>query len=632
MPSSGTTVPTTEHVDPPEAERAERAGPPGRLRPLGRVGSPRAGQLVAAEAAALAVVLALPAGRWWQAAAALALMLVVALAAARFRSRWLYAWVGVLRAYAWRGPDRRGPVDPLAGVEVLPFADRAGTRFGVVVTDRTFTTVLSLEPAGSAAVATPTRDTVDLAALAGALADRDVRLAAVQVLVRSTPAPSVRLDPRAAIAASYRQVGEGVVAQRSVLVCLRLDPALCPGAVAGRGGGDLGACRALASVSARLAAGLGPGVRVRALGPDEARAALDAGTGSAPGPLTESWTGVRSADAVHVAFRLARWRGGDPAVLLAEFAGVPGIAAVLSLTMLPARRGLLHLGLVLRVVGPPSLREWVEAAVAAAAARAGGRVVRLDGEQLPALRQTLPAGGVRWSGPAAADVLCEVDRQWLRRALVPLDRGGVVLGRDPAGRPVVAQLFRDRPATLSAFLDPRVVTVLCYRALAAGARVTVVSARAERWMPLRWLGADDPDVVTIASAGSGDDTGPAGRPDRPHLVVLDAPDVRAPAAQPWRTVLTVLPDLSTRSLQAARAAGPVLLRSLSGPEAGTAAPFLGLPAGADGALAALADDEVGVVERGRLAVVRLGITEAESHLVVAGTGSAADAADPRVRL
>lgn len=608
---------------------AASAGAQGRAEVLGRARSVRFGQVVAVQAAGLVLVYALPASWWWRAPAIVLLVVVVTVVAGRYRGRWLYAWIGVLVAYRLRRradgrPAPPGQVlgDPAVGLEIEAFVDRAGTRFGVIDDGRALTTVLAVEPADTAAVAGFSLDTIDLEVLAGVLADRDVRLARVQVVLRCVPAPSPRVDLRSPVALSYRDVAAGVAAQRVLLVCLQLDPSLCPTAVAGRGGGDLGARRALASVTARLAARIGTGARVRPLGPDDVRAAVAVGLGTAPGPTTERWSGLHSRDAVHTAFRLTSWGADEPTALLSRLSAVPGIANVVSMTLTRVRDDATDLRLVLRVVSLPKDVAAVEAAVTAAAGRSGARVVRLAGEHAVATALTLPTGGTRWAGAAAREALFRVDRPWLRRLWVPLDRGGLVLGRDDSGNHVVLQMFRDRPSTISAVLDPRVVMVMCYRALAIGARVSVISTRTDRWLPLRHLGVNDPGVVSIAAPEAVDVLGSGARADRPHLVVLDLPDRRDPpprTGQPWQTVLTVLPELSVQTLPSTRAAGLMMMRRLSRTEATAAAPVLGLPSGADRSLTTLADRQFSTVERGRLLVVNLALTGAESHLLVAST-------------
>lgn len=642
MSLSGPVLP----VRAPPPARPGRAAAPGRAVLLGR--SVRAGQLVAVQAAGLALVAAAPSPWWWRAAAAVLLAGTVVAVAVRRHGRWLYVWLGVRRRYRRRAraarraaPRHAPPGDPIPGIQVETFVDRAGTSFGIVRDDRGWTAVLALEPTESAAVTGPGPETVALPAMADALADRGVPLAGVQVVVRTVPAPSARIDPRTAVATSYREVAGGVPARRTVLVCLRLDPARCPGAVAARGGGQLGASRALASVAARLAAGLDASVRARALGPDEVRSAIRVGTEGQLEPATESWTGTGSPGVAQVAFRLTRWGAADPAVLVDQLSRIPATATDLSLHLSPAPAGAVDLRLVLRVAGPPAMAAWLGTAVSAAARRHGARVAPLDGEHGVALRDTLPVGGARWAGAAARSAVWRADRDWLRRLSVRLDRGGVVLGRDAGRSPVVLALFRERPSTVSAVLDPGVVLVLCSRALATGARVTVVSARADRWLPLRGLGLDDPDALTVATPETAELVEVAGRgtgPDRPHLVVLDLQDRSEPPPgtnQPWHTVLTVTSDLSAAGLRSARAAAAVMLRRVPVADAGATASVLGLAPDAGRVLTALTDEQFATVERGRLVVVNLALTGGEGRLVLAATGAArglpAYPPEPRVR-
>lgn len=609
--------------------------------------SPAAGQVVAAEAALLLVAATWPVGWWVRGVTVTVLLATVCTVGGRYRSRWVYAWAGVGRAYRarrrTRSPDGStapgGAGGPPAGTEVGAFVDRSGTRFGVVSDGRSLTTLLVVEPAQAATVASAGEDVVDLGVLAGALSHADVRLASVHVVVRTVPAPSRRVDVRSPVATSYEEIRAGAQAHRAVVVSLRLEPALCVPAVLARGGGELGSRRALASVTARLVARLGPGLRVRVLGPDEVRAAVSAGLGAPAGPVTETWTGLRSPSGLsHVCFRLTSWGVGGPARVVAGLSGVPATSTALGLTLTAGSDDGVDVRAVLRVV---SLAEDVDvdtAAVAAAARQAGADVARCDGEHATALAQTLPAGGLVPVTAAARGDLARVVPEWLAALEVPLDPGGLVLGRSTGGQPLVAKLFRDRPVSGCAVLDPRVVMVVCFRALAVGATIDVVSTRADLWLPLRRLGIDDPAVVSISSPETAVAASAPARADRPRLVVIDLPDrpdVPPVVGQPWQAVLTVLPDLSTRHLPSARASALTLLRRLTRAEAMLAAPFLGLPPGSREQLSLLGDEQVSAVERGRAEVVDLALSAAESRLVVAVTSapvaSSADPTHPRVR-
>ncbi|MGL5817482.1 MAG: type VII secretion protein EccE [Phycicoccus sp.] len=600
-------------------------------------------QIVILEVAVLLAVVAWPGQWWWRGSTLAALVLVAVLVFGRRHGRALWAWAMVALVYrrrAQRGPDQL--VNDPAGhpaPTIEAHRDRAGTSFGLVRDHLSWTSVVALGPVDDQG--RRLSDSIGLHQVLGALADDD-NWASVQVVLRVLPAPSPRVDPRSPVATSYRELAAGSVAQRELLVCIRLEPARCPRAVTVRGGGDVGARRALATSTARLVAALADIARVRVLGADDVRAAVAAGLGVAPGPTTERWDGIdHGLHGVQVCYRLDI-PGSDPTQLVADLTSVPGVSIVGSATV---GRGAADadVEVVVRVLCLPEDRAAVDTALRRMTHARGARVIRLDGEHAAATRSTLPGGARPRSHRATARRVGSVPG-WATSLSLPLDRGGLVLGRGDDGRPAPFELFRSRPTAVSALLDHRVVLVLAFRALALGARVSVVSTRTERWLPLRRLGVDDRDVVELVSPETFRLSSPTPRPDRPHLVVVDLPDASdlpPVPGRPWQCVVAVLPELSMRRLPAARARGPVLLRRLSRREAVAVVPFLGLPAGSDQVLTGLADDQVALVVGAVATVIDLALTVPESQLVVAATSapagsaaaaaSAADPARPRVQ-
>ncbi|PZS28600.1 MAG: hypothetical protein DLM59_14330, partial [Pseudonocardiales bacterium] len=230
---------------------------PGRGRLLG-VGVT---QLVVCELAGLAIllhrsVLVLVLGP-------LAVVIVV-LALGRRNGRWLYEDWGVRRDFRRRAFDRAAvqahsvhisdarlaalhELQPL--LQITEVADRSGQHIGVVGDGRCFSALLALEPAGGP----PLR----LDIVADALSTRDVALAGVQVITHTVPAPTANLPENSPCVRSYGSLTAGVVpARRSTWIVSRLDPAGAPAAVAARGGGEVGAQRALLGTMSRLAASL----------------------------------------------------------------------------------------------------------------------------------------------------------------------------------------------------------------------------------------------------------------------------------------------------------------------------------------------------------------------------------------
>lgn len=139
---------------------------------------------------------------------------------------------------------------------------------GLLDDDGVLTALLRLDP--PADLLSPDGGTVPLSVLAQALHPADVELASVQLV------QSFRSFPAGA-AADGTPVAPPV--RRRSWVVLRLDPELCPTAVAARGGGSPGAQRALVRAAEELCVRLGGiGVTATVSGPEELASALTAGT------------------------------------------------------------------------------------------------------------------------------------------------------------------------------------------------------------------------------------------------------------------------------------------------------------------------------------------------------------------
>ncbi len=596
-------------------------------------------QLIVVEMAAIATLAMWSSGLLARTLTLALLVCVSCFALIRFRGRWLFRWPLALLRFRLRrrgadGRDRTESAHPreiaerFDEVDIHEFVDRAGTRFGLLHTGNTWTAVMALEAPESWSVAPPSEMSLTLAAVAQSVTGRDVELASVRMLVRTAVAPSPFVDPRAPIALSYRQVAHGQpVIQRLAWLMLTLDPDLCSGAVAARGGGVLGAHRATASVAARCVQALAPAVRARVLGPDQMGGAFAASAGDWADAPTEHWANLRSGQAIHEGYRIQLGSSADPGELLTDLASVPCLGTTLSLSV--SRRAGNREGsrAVVRTVSLPQDAENVAVAVQAVALRHRARVRAMNGEHAIAFQETSALGSGWLSGPwqhrLVSDEASSQQQTRLRSAAVRLGGGGLVLGHDEADRPMSWQFANERPTAVSAALDLGVALIVCYRALAVGARLHIVSDRADHWSALRRLAVDVPETVVITT---GDDLvrDAAARSERPRLVVVDQTSLRNPprlAPRPWQCVVTLLPDLSLGWLPSTRSAGLVLTQRLSAAEAVSAGPFLGLASEQSDQLPRLGDEQLAVVERGRLSVVNLNITDTESQLLVAATSA-----------
>ena len=409
---------TTEHRLPPaDPGTAGQLGglptAPARLRPgrgqLFGLGIP---QLVVCELALAAVLVTLDK----------VVLLIVApiavvsviLVLGRRNGRWLYENWRVRRDFRLRAepppPEQIG--DPRLVVlrelqpalEVSEATDRSGFPVGVFGDGRCWSALLAVEPAEGVRGGASPAASIPLHVVADALSTRDVQMASVQVLTHTIPAPSAALSQDSPCVRSYRSLSPTVIpARRFTWVVLRLDPLLCPEAVAARGGGATGAHRALLGTMSRLSISLEvAGVNARPVAADEALNVLTLATGISPGQYAEqprrtreSWDSWVADDTVQASFWVRRWpRLAHPldSGLLARLGDVRGAFTSVSLTMTAQEQRGVHFRAVVRVAGA-SREELAQIVAELRETATGARLVRLDGEQLPGVLETLPLGG-----------------------------------------------------------------------------------------------------------------------------------------------------------------------------------------------------------------------------------------------
>ncbi|MFJ2741244.1 type VII secretion protein EccE [Streptomyces sp. NPDC087440] len=314
----------------------------------------------------------------------------LALVVVRRGGRSAYGWAA--EAARFRARRRRGDSTcGAAGLGSYAYERRRGgegARGVGMVGDGTFlAAVVRVEAAGTGLRPVGGAAELPWEVLAGALEVDDVVLASVQVVqqVRGTP------------------VGGGAPVVRSTWVALRLEPELCPGAVAARGGGFGGAQRCLVRAADQVASrltgvrGLRASVLDRA-GLDSALGAAGAGVDPGAGGFVvageESLRAWRAEGLLHTVYEV----GGDPRDAAGLVAALPGGAtATVSLTLRHrGARGTTGAAGHLRVTcaGEAEL-ERVRGELGRAARTAGVRLVRMDRAQFPGLLATLPLGGAR---------------------------------------------------------------------------------------------------------------------------------------------------------------------------------------------------------------------------------------------
>ncbi|ALV54599.1 type VII secretion protein EccE [Streptomyces sp. 4F] len=288
-----------------------------------------------------------------------------------------------------------------------------------IVGDGTFVTaVVQVEADATALRAERNRRPLPLALVRDALEVDGIRLESAQVVLHTQPAPALHLPPRSVAVTNYAplQAQTGAPAVRITWIALKLDPELCPEAVAARGGGLRGAQKCVVRVADHLASRLtGAGFRATVLDEEELISAV--ATSACANPLVtaeagrsdrrerrteESSRSWRCDNRRHTTYWIRKWPslGGDRGTSLHQFVarvtGVHALATTISLTLAPGDRREMSLTGHLRVTGR-SAEELTEArrALEAAARDAGAALTRLDREQLPGVLATLPLGGAR---------------------------------------------------------------------------------------------------------------------------------------------------------------------------------------------------------------------------------------------
>ncbi|CAM5337819.1 hypothetical protein SALBM217S_03343 [Streptomyces griseoloalbus] len=232
------------------------------------------------------------------------------------------------------------------------------------------------------------------------------------------PAPALHLPPQSVAVTNYAplQAQTGAPAVRITWIALKLDPELCPEAVAARGGGLHGAQKCVVRVADHLASRLaGAGFRATVLDEEELISAV--ATSACANPLVtaesgraerrerrteESSRSWRCDNRRDTTYWIRKWpslggaHGPSLHQFVARITGVHALATTISLTLAPGDRREMSLTGHLRVTGR-SADELTEArrALEAAARDAGAALTRLDREQLPGVLATLPLGGAR---------------------------------------------------------------------------------------------------------------------------------------------------------------------------------------------------------------------------------------------
>jgi type VII secretion protein EccE len=355
-----------------------------------------------------------------------AFALVVALL--RRRGRWFTRWFGLVLEYRSRSHTRVSePVaedeeeredDTIIGPEnhrvsllrlavedlvVARSQDHDRNPVGIAWHDGKWTAVLMVDPTPSLLNEVGSAPNLPLGVLVPCLEDRGVVLDSIRVIWHCYSG-SVALPSNSPALNSYLELlgPLAAAARRTTWVAVRLDPQLCAKAVGERGGGIVGAHRALIGALSRVRNALElKGVPTRPLSPEEllqdgiAAAELQSVLGSQrPVGLKERWSSVTAGGVGHASFAITRWPGRISDSLNA-LTGVRALSSSIALSIAPSGEdGEVSLRGVARVSARiPSELDAAGQRLQAASHRLGLTLTPLRGLQLAGFTATLPLGG-----------------------------------------------------------------------------------------------------------------------------------------------------------------------------------------------------------------------------------------------
>ncbi|MFF5986342.1 type VII secretion protein EccE [Prauserella flavalba] len=356
------------------------------------------------------------------------------LAFLRWGGQWFTQWAGLTARYTFRAHDRVatplapttiesiadeddsggviGPDD--ARVNLLRLAlpdlvvaqgkDHEHQEVGLAWHDGTWTAVLLVEPTPALITQAGGAPSLPLSALAPCLEDRGVVLDSIQMTWHCYPG-SAALPADSPALSSYLEVLGPLTAaaRRTTWVSIRLDPKRCPSAVRERGGGVVGAHRALMGALSRVRNALeSRGVPTRPLDPDELlRAGISAaeltgvaGSGSKVA-LHERWAGVTAAGIGHASYAITGWPKGKITNSLNALTSVRALSATVAMSISPSQEeGKIGLRGVVRVSARnPRELDAADQRLNSTSERLGVSLTPLRGKQAAGFASTLPMGG-----------------------------------------------------------------------------------------------------------------------------------------------------------------------------------------------------------------------------------------------
>ncbi|MEU8412796.1 MULTISPECIES: type VII secretion protein EccE [Amycolatopsis] len=350
----------------------------------------------------------------------------------RWGGRWFTQWAGLTMRYMFRSHDRVANPLPPSSIESLAAEEDAVTgpddarvnllrlavpdlvvahgvdherqQVGIAWNDGTWTAVLLVEPAPALITQAGGAPSLPLSALAPCLEDRGVVLDSIQMIWHCYPGSAALPSDSPALSSYMEVLGPlPAAARRTTWVAIRLDPRRCPAAIRERGGGVVGAHRALIGALSRVRNALeSQGVPTRPLDPDEllrssiSAAELTAVAGSqGKVGLQERWTGVTAAGIGHASYAITSWPKGKISGSLNALTSVRALSATVAMSISPsADEGKIGLrGIVRLSARNPRELDAADQRLQGISDRLGVTLTPLRGLQISGFSATLPIGG-----------------------------------------------------------------------------------------------------------------------------------------------------------------------------------------------------------------------------------------------
>ncbi|MEK9524407.1 type VII secretion protein EccE [Streptomyces sp. NPDC087908] len=418
--------------EPPSTGPASSVSPKLQARP-GHFGSFQLQQLVLIEVAAALMLVAWVVEPMLMVPAGVVAVALVLMAVVRRHRRSLPEWLGTFlalrtrtrRASSFTVPEGTEPgIAPVVecdpALRTYGYSDRDRRPVGMVGDGTFLTAVLRVESEGTALRPDRAAAPLPVGLVRDVLSVDGIRLESAQIVQHTQPAPAPHLPAQSMAARNYGplQAQTGSPAVRITWIALKLDPELCPEAVAARGGGLKGAQKCVVRAADQLASRLaGAGFAASVLTEQELVSALATSTCASPMAIAQAGRGQtqgrrtqetartwRVDDRRHTTYWVGRWpqlggQGGSGASmpqLVALLTSLPALATTFSLTLSGGDRQEVTVTGHVRITGR-SDEELVAARHELERAARGVRtgLVRLDREQVPGILATLPLGGAR---------------------------------------------------------------------------------------------------------------------------------------------------------------------------------------------------------------------------------------------